>query len=288
MPFKDILAIAVVITIWGANFSVAKFGLAAFPPLMMVALRFALLLLLLAPFLFKRTGIPVRGFILVGICLGGFHFGLLMTGLSGTDAGAAAVVIQLAMPFSAMLAWGMLGDRMRPIQIVGMMVAFAGVFILAGSPRFLDQWGALLLVAGAAFAWALANILIQRLAKVNVFVLNAWVALFALPVQAVASLTLETGHLELLASAGWTGWGSILYQALGSMLIAYGLWYRLLDKHPVNKLVPPMLLVPVFGVLLAEPLLDEPLTAAKIIGGLITILGVAMIELTRGKKAEVA
>ncbi|GAB6051594.1 EamA family transporter [Magnetospira thiophila] len=288
MPAKDLFFLSLVIVIWGANFSVAKIGTESFPPLMMVALRFAILLPLLAPFLRRRPAVPMGRLLLAALCLGGAHFGLLMGGLSGTDAGAAAIVIQLSIPFSALLAWAVLHERLRPIQIVGMVIAFSGAFVLAEGPRFDDQWGALLLVGAGAFAWALANILIKRLGKIDVFVLNAWVALFALPVQLVASWVFEEGQMTALATAGWSGWGSVLFQALGSMLIAYGLWYWLLERHPVSRLVPMILLVPVLGVLLATPLLDEPLTIAKIAGGALTIFGVAMIELNRGRKTGTA
>jgi O-acetylserine/cysteine efflux transporter len=138
-----------------------------------------------------------------------------------------------------------------------------------------------LLVVAAAFVWAVANILIKRLHGINVFVLNAWVALLALPQLVLASLLLEHGQLEALAAADWRGWGAILYMALGASITAYGLWYYLLGKYEVNRIVPMTLLAPVVAVFFAVLILDEPLSVRIVLGGLLTMAGVAMIQFLR-------
>ncbi|MCU0838065.1 MAG: EamA family transporter, partial [Rhodospirillales bacterium] len=66
--------------------------------------------------------------------------------------------------------------------------------------------------------------------------------------------------------------------AVGASITAYGLWYYLIEKHEMNRVVPFTLLAPVLAVLLAALLLDEPLTVATVAGAIITTLGVAMIQ----------
>jgi O-acetylserine/cysteine efflux transporter len=65
--------------------------------------------------------------------------------------------------------------------------------------------------------------------------------------------------------------------AIGASIIAYGLWYHLIGKHAMNSVVPLTLLSPVLAVGLAAPLLGEALTANVLIGGAVTLAGVAMI-----------
>lgn len=284
MPFRDMAALAAVILIWAANFSAAKLALEEFHPFLMLTLRFGFLALILSPFLMRPVPQGHLRLIPVALCLGGAHFGLLFLGLSGTDAGAAAIVIQLGIPFSVLLAWWLQGDGLSRLQWLGLGVAFTGVYVLSGSPRLDGQWGALVMIAGAAFAWAAANILIKRLGPINGFVLNAWVVLFALPVHGAASLILETNHLDRIAAAGWQGWGGIAFQALASTIVAYGLWYWLLGRHPVSRLVPPGLLIPGLAVAIAVPVLGEPVTWAVVVGGGLTVLGVGMVELARGRR----
>jgi O-acetylserine/cysteine efflux transporter len=276
----DWAAALAVIVIWGLNFVVAKIGVAQIPPLTIVAVRFALVAALLAPFL-RPLGRSWPLVVAVSVVLGGLHFGLMFSGLRGVDAGPAAIAIQLTAPFSAILAAIFYRERMGPWQMLGMGIAFAGVYVLAGAPAMTPSIPHLLLVVAAAFAWALANILIKRLRGINVFVLNAWVALLALPQLILASVLLEHGQLQALAAADWRGWGAILYMAVGASITAYGLWYYLLGKYEVNRIVPLTLLSPVLAVIFAALILDEPLNGRIVFGGLLTLAGVAMIQFLR-------
>ena len=62
-------------------------------------------------------------------------------------------------------------------------------------------------------------------------------------------------------------------------ITGYGLWYYLVGKHGVGRVVPFTLLVPVVGVLTGVVLLGDHLSPAKVIGGLVTLGGVAIIQL---------
>ncbi len=277
MSLLDWGAALTVIFIWALNFIVAKVGVAEIPPLFLLALRFALVAGLLAPFLKPLSG-NWKPMLTLSIVLGGLHFGLMFTGLQRVDAGPAAIAIQLTVPFSAVLAWGVYGERLGALQIIGLVVAFAGVYALSGDPARPSDPLYFGLVVSGALAWAIANILIKRLVAVPPMVLNAWLAVMAAPQLLAMSALLESGQWQAIAEAGWRGWGAIVYMAVGASIIAYGLWYYLLGKYEVNRVVPLTLLAPVFAIFLAAGLLDEPLTHTVVVGGGVTILGVAMIQ----------
>ena len=143
------------------------------------------------------------------------------------------------------------GERMGWLQLAGMAVAFVGVYVLAGDPTQRPDPFYFLLVVLGAFAWAVANILIKRLGRISPFVLNAWVAVIGAPILFSASAVLEDGQLQAIANAGWRGWGTVLFMAVGASITAYGLWYHLLGKHQLNRIVPLTLLAPVLAVALA-------------------------------------
>jgi O-acetylserine/cysteine efflux transporter len=63
--------------------------------------------------------------------------------------------------------------------------------------------------------------------------------------------------------------------------MGYGVWYSLMAKHPVSQVVPYSLLIPVFGLTFTHLAFTEPLTMQFILGGLCTIIGVAIIILRR-------
>jgi O-acetylserine/cysteine efflux transporter len=281
----DWVAAFTVIIIWALNFIIGKIGVMQIPPLLMMSLRFMLVAVLLVPFLKPLDG-RWREILALSFLLGGLHFGLMFSGLEGIDAGPAAIAIQLTVPFSALLALLFYRERLGTWQIGGMLVAFVGVYLLAGDPVRAPSVVHFLMVVGAAFAWALANVVIKRLGPINSFSINAWVALLACPQLLLASLVLESGQAAAMATADWRAWGAIVYMALGASITAYGLWYYLIGKYAMNSIVPLTLLSPVLAVVLAVPLLGEALTANTLIGGAITLAGVAMIQFLRPRLPE--
>jgi O-acetylserine/cysteine efflux transporter len=252
----------------------------------MLALRFALVGVLLAPFLRRLPGVGWPQLLAVSLVFGTGHFGLMFSGLAGVDASLAAIAIQLTVPFSALVARLSFGERLSGWQIGGMVLAFAGVAVLGGAPERPTSVVHLLLVVAAGLAWAVGNVLVKRLGPVNVFALNAWLGLLAAPQLLLASLLFESGQGAALRSAGWSGWGAVVYMAVFSSILGYGLWYYLVDKHPLNKIVPLTLLSPVLAVVFAVLLLGEPLTWRIIAGGAVTLAGVAIIQLLRPMPAE--
>ncbi len=276
----DALAASAVVVIWAFNFIAGKIGLTQLPALLMIGLRFALVALLLAPFL-RSPGKPWRSILILSVVFGGLHFGLLFSGLQGVGAGVAAIAGQLTAPFSAVLAAIFYGERMNAWQMAGMAVAFFGVWLFAGEPTAIASVSHLLMVIAGALAWSVANILIKRLGSVNVFVLNAWIALLAFPQLLMASFLFEDGQWQALVAADWQGFAAIAYMAVGASITAYGLWYYLIEKHEMNRIVPLSLLAPVLAVFLAVLILAEPLTPRIVVGGLLTVAGVAMIQFLR-------
>ncbi len=276
----DFTAALAVILIWAMNFIVGKVAVGQIPPNLLLAIRFALVTVVLSPFLRP----PGKSWVLIvamSVVLGGLHFGLLFMGLRGVDAGLAAIAIQLSVPFSLLLATVVYRERAGIMQYAGIAIAFIGVYMLGGDPATAPSPAHLSMVVTAAFAWALANIIIKRIGEINVFVLNAWFSVFALPQFLIASLLLEHGQVRALADADWRGWGGVVFMAVGSSITGYGLWYYLIRKYEVNRVVPLMLLAPVLAVFLAVLILDEPLTTRIILGGLVTLAGVAMIHFLR-------
>ncbi len=277
-----LLLFVMIAVIWGLNFAVAKIGLAQLPPILFMTLRWALVALLLAPFVKPPRG-RWREVILISFTLGFLHFALMFTGLREIDAAAAAIAIQLQVPFAAVLAAIFLRDKLGWRRALGMATAFAGVAIIAGEPRIEGHYLALAMVIAAACIWSVANIQIKMMGDMDGLVLNAWIGVFATPQLLIASLLLEEGHMAALAAADWRAYMSVVYQSVFVVGIAYVAWYWLLNRYAVNQVMPFMLLVPVFGVLSGVIFLGEPLTLALVGGGLLTVLGVGIIMLRRPK-----
>ncbi|MGE0154005.1 MAG: DMT family transporter [Reyranellaceae bacterium] len=280
------LALALgIMLMWGLNFVIAKIGLLHWPPIFFVVLRFALVAVCLLPFVRLPRGRLLPIFVL-SVVLGGMHFPLMFSAMSRIDAGTAAVVVQLQVPFAALLAHFIFKDRLGWRSAAGMALAFAGVLLITGEPRLLDEMPAVLMAVGGAFTFAVANILMKKLGDIDGNTLNAWMAVFATPQLLAASFLLERGQLDSLVTATWPALASLFYQSVVMVIVSYALWYRLLHKYTVGQVMPLTLLLPILGVISGVILLNEPMTWQKVVGGLLTVMGVGVIVLRRARVAE--
>lgn len=276
MPLRDLLLGLTVIVIWALNIIVIKVGVADMPPLLLMMLRFSLVAALLVPFTrFTRRQLP--WLLLLSVSFGGLHFPLLFLGLGQAEAGTGALLVQMGTPFATLLAAAFLKDRLDRRRWLGLAMSFGGVVVLAGGPSLPAPLPTALLLA-SAFFWAVSNLIIKVAPPIPPLTLAGWIALFAIPQVGLGSWLFESDQWASLGHAGWSGWGAVFYTAVMSSIVAYGVWYRLLQKHPVSRVVPLSLLMPVFAVLLGMWLLGDPLGASKLIGGLLVVAGLAVIN----------
>jgi O-acetylserine/cysteine efflux transporter len=275
-------AILGLMLLWGINFAIAKIGLQQLPPMLFMALRFALVALLLLPFAKRPTG-QWRAIFAIAVTLGLLHFSFMFHGLKTVDAGTASIAIQLQVPFASLLAAIVFQDRLGWRRALGMAIAFCGVAVIAGEPRLEGQYLALAFVIIASFIWSIANVQIKLLKDIDGLSLNAWVAAFATPMLIAASLATEDGQWQALRQADLWAYFAVVYQAVVVVAIGYGYWYWLMRRYQINQIMPATLLVPPFGVLAGVVFLGESLTFTLVAGGLMTVVGVAIIILRRPK-----
>lgn len=275
MPPRDLLLGLVIVAIWALNIIVIKLGVEELPPLLLTTLRFLLVAALLVPF-HPVARQHFAFLLLLSVTFGSLHFALLFIGLGQAEAGTGALLVQMGTPFATLLAMVFLGERLSAKRLAGLLLSFAGVIILAGGPSLPSPLPMALLLL-SAFGWAVSQLLIKRGPNLAPMALAGWTALFAVPQVALGSWWFERDQLGAMAAAGVYGWGAVFYTAVMSSIVAYGLWYGLLRRHPVSRLAPLSLLVPVGAVVLGIVLLGESLNAHVLGGGAMVIAGVALI-----------
>lgn len=280
MNARHTLLALTVIALWGLNFLAAKVAVTEIPPVFVLFLRFVVVCVLLVPLVPVPWG-RFKEIALLSTLLGTLHFSLIFIGVRGIDSGTASIITQLQVPFSSLLAAVFLNDRLGWRRLSGMVVAFIGVVVVAGQPRFEGSLNAVFVLVGASAAFAAANIQIKRIGRIDGFQLNAWMTLLALPQVLLVSLVFEGGQIEATLNASAHAWAGVIYSAVMSTIAAYGIWYWLLARHDVNQVVPFVLFLPVVGVTAGVVALGEPLTWALVGGGLLTVVGVAIIVLRR-------
>ncbi len=282
-PIHIVMAIVVQLA-FAFQLIAIKIGVTQFPPFLMVALRFLCMALLLVPFVKRPVQHQLRPILAITLTLNVLHFGLFYAGIRHVDASSAAILYQLVTPFATLLALIFLQDRLSRQGIFGIALAFAGVVMVAGAPTHDSSIGGLLLIGAGTLSFALGNVLIRRFGPFDPLMLNGWAALLTAPPLMLASLLLEQGQQQALISADFYGWAALAYTVLGGGIFAFGVWYFLLGQYPVSQVMPYMLLSPVFGVVDSVLFLDERLTWRLVLGGLIAILGVAIVQFSQPRQ----
>jgi O-acetylserine/cysteine efflux transporter len=282
MPIAHLLLALAVVFVWGTNFVVIRWGLDGLPPFLFATLRFtfsALPWLLFIP----RPTAPWRKMAAFGVLLGVGQFGLLFLAMrSSISPGLASLVVQVQVFFTIGLSLLLMGERVRGFQIAGLLLALAGLGVIAlNLDAAVVTWLGLGLVLSAAFFWASANLVIKSLGPVNMLHFMVWSSVFAVPPLLAISWFIEGPALMQSAVTQATPlvWASVLWQALGNTLFGYGVWNWLLARHPAATVAPLALLVPVFGMGASALSLGESLPGWKLGAAALVLGGLAVIVL---------
>jgi O-acetylserine/cysteine efflux transporter len=285
MKPMHLLLIMLVNLAWGFNIVPTKLALEHIPPITATFVRSAMVAVLLAPTLRWIPGqmAPIFGYSMIG---GALMFTLGNAGFANADnVSALAVAGQLGVPFSLILAIIFLGERIRFIRTIGILLAFAGVALLSFDPNIFDERLALLLTVGSSFCYAVGTIFLRRLRGVPPLGLQAWLAVFCLVATFVFSLIMEPGAIAALPRTDISAFGYILLSAITASIIGHtGLTY-LLQRYPIMVISPLTLLAPLLAVFFSVALLGNLLTPQLIIGGLITLAGVGIITIRGAQKS---
>ncbi len=287
MPTRDLLLVLLIVVAWAGNFLTSALAMREIPPFLFTALRFILLALPLA-FVVKR---PAPGqwprLVTVCLCIGVLHFGLSFTALKlAGDLSSPAIVMQSYVPMTALLAWWVLGERFGWRTGVAIGLSFAGVLVLGFDPLVLDRPLALVLMLISAAFLAIATVLMKGLRGLDAFSQQGWTALFSiLPLLAISTV-MEPGAIAQLPSVSAVAWGGAIYAAFVSSLLGHGLYYVLMQRHPVAQVTPWLLLVPVLAIALGVAFWGDRPGPRLLLGGAMVLGGVLVIALRALSKSR--
>lgn len=287
MKPQHIALMLLICAVWGGNFVVTKLAVNHFPPVLFTALRFALVAVLMLPWLKWRKG-QMRNVMIAAVCMGTLHFALIILGIAAADdVSVIAVVTQLGVPIATLMAVLLLGERIRWKRIVGIALAFLGTMVISFDPKVMNYQTAIIMILIAVIIFSFGQITVRRIRDVNTFTMQAWVGILSAPSLLLISLAIENNHVESALSANAWHWASIIYAGVLVSLVGHGGSYYLLRRYPVSVVNPGFTLAPIFGVLAGIFFLGEQLSGRVIAGAIITLLGVLIVALREGKVADV-
>ena len=284
---RDLALVGIVCLAWAGNFLTSKLALREFPPLLFTGLRLLLLAILLAP-LVKR---PAPGqwprLAAVALCTGVVHFGLSFWALSlSATIASPAIVMQSYVPIATLLAWWLLGERVQWRTGTAIVVSFLGVLVLGFDPAVLHKPEALLLMLVSALFLAVGTVLMRGLRGMDMVSQQGWTAIIGASPLLLASWAIEPHLLQAIASASWVAWAGVAYAAVVASLLGHGIYYLLMQRHPVAQVTPYLLATPLLASLLGIWLLHDQVGIRLWIGGAMVLGGVLAIALRNLAKAR--
>lgn len=276
MSWADLAGAIVCVGLWGVTFPLTKYASMNLAPLMSIAFRLTLVAVLAGPFYRWPRGDFLRmvalSSTLFAIPLGGTAVAIVYV-----DSSIAALMTELEVVFAAVLSAIFLGERLTRKQVLGLVFAFFGVYLVVRSPEIQPSstW-ALIMLLGIAFCYGWAAVQIRYI-DTTPLLITIWGAAFAAPQVWLLSWFLEADmwRLSVLESTDQGTWWAIFFMAISTVVTFY-LWNFLIKKYSVTQIVPFGMLVPVTSLIAAYFLLGEQTHYLALIGGAITIVGVKM------------
>src|ERR1041385_5858436 len=282
--------------IWGSTWLFIKLGLEDLPPLTFAGIRFVISCAIIF------TIIRVRGLELpraradwlllavTGIMSFGFNYGLVFWGEQHISSGLAAL-LQATLPAFGLvfahfhlpgerLSWGRIGGVL--LGVCGVAVVFSNQLAVAGRQALA---GCVALILSAAFA-AYSNVLVKAYGKkLNPAIMAAGQMFFGLLLLFAVGLPLEGNpfrfHRTPMAVI------SLMYLAVVGSVIAFLLYYWLVQNMDVTKSMLIALVTPVVAVILGMIVLDEEFGWRTLAGGAMIMLGIALIVVRRNRYQSV-
>ena len=182
MNLKDSLIAALVPLFLGFGFVIAKPAFQSFPPILLMGIRF----IFAASILIWWFPIPkgyLKKIFFASFVANTLQYSITYSGLNLIDASAAVLLVQTEVPFGVIFAYFILKEKPTLRALVGISVAFIGVYILTGSPNLDGKFFGIVLTILGSSIWALGQVIVKPLSKeIEPLALVAWLALFSGPI----------------------------------------------------------------------------------------------------------
>ena len=298
------LSLWTVYLIWGSTYFAIAYVIESMPPLLAMGIRFLIAGILLALIISLRQGpselkIPraeLRSSLLMGFLLLGFGIGTVSIAQAYVPSGIVALIIA-ALPLWIAIFRTISGERLVKLSWLGLVIGFAGVALLLkpgsitpvseieNSKLFLFM----LLVLLGNIGWALGTFLAPRfpLPK-NTLVFTAYEMLAGGISLTLAGFVKGESISDFLDATTWS-WLWFIYLIIFGSIAAYTAYLWLVANAPVSLTATYAYVNPIIAVALGAIFLDELITSAYAIGGLIILVGVVLVvSVERTKKEPVS
>ncbi|UCC78055.1 MAG: DMT family transporter [Anaerolineales bacterium] len=288
MKTRGLLYVALIATtlVWGGSFVAIKQALRYLSPLELILMRFVPASLAFALLiLWRERTVPARllreqwrSLCLMGLFgVAAYHLAL-NTGERMIPAGTASLIVALNPAFIVVLSTLFLRERVTWIQILGLSMAFLGLFIVvryaSGGELDLTYLRGVLITLIAPLSWAVYTVVSRPVAM-----RYSPLAVTGMGTATGTAVMLFAARPSLLDTAmgmPWDGWASVAFLALVCTVGGVTVWVTALQQLEAASVGVFIYLVPLWAAVLSKLVLGEGLTVALMVGALIVVGGVAL------------
>ncbi|MGN9837767.1 EamA family transporter [Nonomuraea sp. H19] len=280
-------ALAIVYVVWGSTYLGIRITIETMPPMLSGALRFVTAALLLGGFLLIRKGrAPFRmsarqfgGAALVGLLLLTGGNGMVAVAEQHISSGLAALLVA-SVPLWLVVFRIVARDRPALLTLAGVLVGFGGVAALSlnGGGEAANTTGIVVILV-ASLSWSIGSFLSARIPMPS----NVWAASTIEMVVGGAGLVvagLSIGERLDVAAISGRSWVALTYLVLVGSLVGFTAYTWLLGNAPISLVSTYAYVNPVVAVILGVLVVDEHVTAQIVAGGLVILVGVALVVST--------
>ncbi|WP_296502761.1 EamA family transporter [Rhodoferax sp.] len=270
--------------IWGSSFLFMRLGAVEFGALPTAGVRVAIASLFLLPLLLWRGLGPQlarhwRKVFFIGLLNSAVPFACFSFALLSISTGLSAILNATAPLFGALVAWVWLKDRPHGLRILGLVIGFVGVALLAWDKASFKPNA-----SGVATGWAVLACLLACLCygisasytKRHLNGLPALVTATGSQLGATLGLALPTLWLWPQRMPGTTAWLALLAVGVLCTGVAYILFFRLIENVGPARSLTVTFVVPVFAMLYGAIFLNEAVSLWMLSCGVIIVCGTAL------------
>lgn len=280
------VALGIVYVVWGSTYLAIRIMVRGLPPLASASWRFLVASVLLAAILAARSGLhrlvverrQLIGCAVLGLLLPALGNGLVSIGESnGAPSGIAALLVA-AVPLWIIVYRALAGDRPGRRTVLGVLVGFGGLVGLIAASGIGGEVKVLpcLVIVCATLCWSFGSWSSARLSLPgDPFV----VAVYEMAFGGLALAVLALLHGESLDPRTGTphAWLAWLYLVVFGSMVAFTSYVWVLGAAPISLVATYAYVNPVVAVFLGWAILAEPVTIAILLGGLVAVVGVAIV-----------
>jgi drug/metabolite transporter (DMT)-like permease len=278
--------------IWGSSFLFMRLATVEFGALPTAALRVTIASIFLLPLLWMRGLVPQlrqhwKPVFVVGVLNSGIPFACYSFALLHITTGLSSILNATVPLFGALVAWAWLRDRPSNWRVLGLVIGFAGVALLAsgkagfkagaadGAAQGFGAWLPVLAM-GACLVATLCYGIAASFTRRYLAGLPPLLTATGSQIGAALGLALPAALCWPAQNPSSTAWLALLAAGVVCTGIAYILYFRLIDSTGPARALTVTFVVPVFALGYGVMFLGEHITAWMIGCGVVILLGTAL------------